>query len=243
MVADRARSTSIPVDCRSCPRLKDVTCPPRPFRLQRQTAWGTKRAWLRIRLRLLLLVHWQQRGLRLAVGSHQAKAAVTGVRTRTFRPRTRRRCKQRGRAAQKRCNDSHQPPERERRLSSRRQPVTRPAPKLMPRRPALLRERIGELSAFVSDTSCLEPCFVAEHDRQVGVAGAQVADGAPDLVGRRSLPRRLEGWALMGAGERPYVLRVPSPSNDGFARNLFDRAPEVVGFQQVGKPAVRTIVA
>jgi hypothetical protein len=42
-VADRAYSTSIPVDCCSYPRLKDVAGPPRPFRLLRATAaWGSK---------------------------------------------------------------------------------------------------------------------------------------------------------------------------------------------------------
>ena len=37
-VADRVCSTSIPVDCCSYPRLKDVAVPPRPFRLLRATA-------------------------------------------------------------------------------------------------------------------------------------------------------------------------------------------------------------
>jgi hypothetical protein len=42
-VADRAYSASIPVDCRSCLRLKDVAGPPRPFCLLRSTAaWGSK---------------------------------------------------------------------------------------------------------------------------------------------------------------------------------------------------------
>lgn len=42
-VADRAYSTSIPVDCCSYPRVKDVADPPRPFRLLRATAtWGSK---------------------------------------------------------------------------------------------------------------------------------------------------------------------------------------------------------
>jgi len=40
-VAGRARSVSIPVDCRSCPRLKDVAGPPRPFAGSVQAAaWG-----------------------------------------------------------------------------------------------------------------------------------------------------------------------------------------------------------
>lgn len=42
-VADRGCSASIPVDCHSCTRLKDVAGGPRPFRLLRSTAaWGSK---------------------------------------------------------------------------------------------------------------------------------------------------------------------------------------------------------
>ena len=42
-VADRGCSTSIPVDCCSYSRVKDVAGPPRPFRLLRATAaWASK---------------------------------------------------------------------------------------------------------------------------------------------------------------------------------------------------------
>jgi hypothetical protein len=42
-VADRVCFTSIPVDCCSYPRVKDVARPPRPFHLLRATAaWGSK---------------------------------------------------------------------------------------------------------------------------------------------------------------------------------------------------------